>query len=218
MNHRFLNRMLLVTALLFSGPAFAYYSVMDNGEILSPGRYKLTGEAQFVTSDSGINIPLRFDAGLNDEMGIRALIGFGETDFFVGGLFKWMPVPDLDKQPAIGANMGILYGRDNGSGELTFRFEPLLSKRFEVNFGHLTPYASIPLSIRTRNGDQYEDDPTDFVAQFAVGTQLEIPDWKNLQFMTELGFDLENAYSYLSFAGVIYFDEEGFDLPGSSTP
>jgi hypothetical protein len=216
MNYGLINRFIFAFALVFSARAFAYYSVMDNGEILAPGKYKITGETQFITDDGGINIPLRFDAGLNDEMGIRGIIGFGATDFFAGGMFKWMPVPDLDNQPAIGANMGILYGRDRGSGELTFRFEPLISKRFEVNFGHITPYASIPLGVRTRNGDRYENDPTDFVAQFAVGGQLELHDWNNLQFMTELGVDLDNAYSYLSFAAVIYFDEEGFDLPGSN--
>ena len=50
-----------------------------------------------------------------------------------------------------------------------------------------------------------------------MGTQLELPNWNNLQFMTELGFDLDNAYSYLSFAAVVYFDEEGFDLPGTGS-
>lgn len=204
--------LLFILTLAFATPAFAYYSVMDNGEILAPGKYKLTGEAQFMTDPSGLNAGARFDMALNDEMGLRAMAGFGKIDFFLGALFKWMPVPDLEKQPAIGFNAGVLYGSEDGDGELTLRFEPLISKKFEVNFGFLTPYASVPLGLRMRNADRYEDDKTDLTSQLAIGTQLQLPDWQNLQFMAELGFELDNSYSYISGAAVFYFDEEGFEL------
>lgn len=207
---------LLLAGVFLSTPALAYYSVMDNGEIMEARHYKLTPELQFITDVGGINTSVRFDTGLTDDTGLRAMVGFGRTDFFAGALFKWMPVPDFDKQPAIGANFGVLYGRENNGSDLTFRLEPLVSKRFLVHFGHLTPYASLPLGLRIHNGDRYDTTNTDITSQIVVGTQVELDGWDTLQFMTELGADLASAYSHISLAAVLYFDEEhGFLLPSS---
>lgn len=170
-----------VLLLSFSAPAFAYYSVMDNGEIMEPGKYKITGETQFLTDEGGINISGRFDTGITDETGLRALIGFGKTDFFAGALFKWMPVPDIEGQPAIGANMGLVYGKDGDVTDLNFRLEPLISKKFLVHFGALTPYASIPLAIRVRSATNDVRDDTELTSQLVVGSQVKLKDWSNLQ-------------------------------------
>lgn len=204
----------LVMALTFSTSTWAYYAVLDNGEVLKSGRYKLTGDAQALTQDGGLNVAARFDAGFQEEFGVRALAGVGKTDFFVGGLFKWMPIPDLERQPAIGFNIGLLYGKDGDTRDLTFRFEPLISKRIEVDATAFTPYASLPLGLRMRDSDDRSvNEDTRLAVQLVVGSQLQIEAWKNLQFMAEVGIDIDNSPGYISGAAVLYFDEEnGFTL------
>lgn len=190
-----------------SAPAWAYYGVLDNGEILSAGHYKLTGDLQALTSSGGLNIGTRFDIGFQDEFGARAILGAGTTDVFFGGLLKWMPVPDIEGQPAIGFNAGLLYANDGGTRDLTFRFEPLVSKKFKVDDSYLTPYASLPIGLRQR--DAREGHNTSYVTtQLVAGSQLEIPKWKNLQFIGELGLNLDNAFSYVSVGAILYFDSE----------
>ncbi len=199
----------------FSAPAFAgYYSVLDTGEVLQAGHYKVTGDAQILTKNGGLNAGATFDMGFQEEFGLRALVGFGSTDVFAGGLFKWMPVPDIENQPAIGFNAGILYGKDGDTSDMTVRFEPLVSKKLHIEQTTLTPYASLPIGIRTRNSSNYYvEDGTKMTFQMVVGSQLQVEQWKNLQFMAEIGLDLDKAPSYISFAGVFYFDSEnGFSL------
>jgi len=193
--------------LLFGNFAQAYYTVMDNAEVLPKGVYKATGELQFITDRGGMNLASRFDAGVSEEIGLRGLFGFGTTDIFFGGLVKWIPFPDIDGQPAIGMNAGLLYARDDENRDLTIRLEPLVSKEFELGNFWLTPYASLPVGIRVRNSDVAKDS-TDLTFQIAAGSQLQVEKWKNLQFMAEIGFDIDKAYSYVSGSVVYYFDEE----------
>lgn len=197
---------LTLTALL-SIPAFAYYDVLDSGEILSKGQYKLTGAGQLLTDRGGLNAEAMIDAGFQDEFGIRGLFGFGRTDIFAGALFKWMPIPDLDKQPAIGFNVGVLYGKADAARDLTFRFEPLVSKKFSDGNLVFTPYASLPIGIRTRDSE-IDGNSTNMTWQLVAGTQLQIPKWKKLQFMGEFGVDLDSAVSHITVGALLYFDEE----------
>lgn len=195
------------SALLLSNSAFAYYSVLDNGEVLLQGRYKLTGTTQFLTDTGGANLAGRFDAGLTEDVGARALVGFGHTDFFFGGLAKWMPIPDTEKQPAVGLNAGLIYAKDNGARDLIVRIEPLASKKFNVETAVLTPYVSLPLGIRMRDSDNGDDDD-DITLQLVVGSQLQLEQWKNLQFIAEVGVDLNNAPGFVNVGAIFYFDQE----------
>lgn len=183
--------------------AWAYYSVMDNGEILAPGKFKTTAETQFLTNEGGgLNVSGRFDMGVDDQTGVRGEVGFGKTDFFMGALFKWMPFPDVGQQPNIGFNAGVIYARDRGDNELSLRFEPLVSKFFETGFGGLTPYASLPFGIRSVADD------TETPLQLVFGTQIKTNQLEHIQFLVEAGIDLNDSFSYISVGGVLYFDEE----------
>jgi hypothetical protein len=204
-------KILGLCAMLMSLNAWAYYDVLDNGEILERGKFKVTTGVQALTDTGGGNIDAIIDAGINEEFGVRGLVGFGRTDYSAGALLKWMPIPDVENQPAIGANFGLLYGKWNDARDLTFRFEPLVSKKFVLEEVTLTPYASLPLGIRTRNSDTQNTD-TALAFQFATGAQVQVPQWKNLQFMGEVGVDLDKALSHVSVAAIWYFDESGFEL------
>lgn len=203
-----------VVALGFlSSPCWAYYDVLDTGEVMQKGKYKLTADTQLLTSTGGGNVGVIADAGIQEEYGLRAIAGLGRTDYFFGGLFKWMPIPDIQNQPAVGFNAGLLYAKWYDNRDLTFRFEPLVSKKFSLEQVIITPYGSIPLGLRTRSSNVNSDTGTDIAWQFVVGSQLQIEKWKNLQFMGEVGLELDHSLSHISVAAIWYFDEEnGFEL------
>lgn len=192
--------------------AWAYYTVLDNGEVMGQGKYKLSPGLQFLTDHGGVNLNTSADMGLNDEFGIRGNLGFGEVNFYGAGFVKWMPVPDIDNQPAVGLNAGIVYASDGDFNELTIRFEPMASKKFTVGNNAFTPYVALPIGIRMRNWDN-RDDENDVAWQAVVGTQVQVEQWKNLQFITELGFDIDNSPGYFAISAVMYFDDQnGFSL------
>lgn len=208
-------RVLSLALLIGShGYSYAYTSVMDTGEIMPANQYKLTGETQFITNeDGGLNLGGRFDGGINEDMGFRAEVGFGKTDVFLGGMFKYMPFPDTDTQPALGFNTGILYGRNGSNSETTLRFEPLVSKQFKASFGKLTPYASLPLGVVLSSKDIRGKKDTNVEMQLAFGSQVKTNKWDNLQFIGEVGLNLKDAFSYISLGVVYYYDvDKGFVL------
>jgi hypothetical protein len=202
-------RSLMIVSLTFlSLQANAYYSVMDTGEIMESGRYKVTPELQFLTSDGGANVGADIDMGLNEDTGLRGQVGFGTTDFYLGAFFKYMPFPDVDNQPAIGFNLGGVYARDAGDADFTVRFEPLISKKFGADFGAITPYASLPLAVQHRSAEKYAHDHNNFLMQLAFGTQVDLKSLDNIGLLAEVGIDLNKAFSYISFGAAWYFGEQ----------
>jgi hypothetical protein len=200
---------LSVSALLLSSPCWAYYEVLDTGEVLAPGHHKITGGLQALTDDGGANMTGIFDTGLQQDWGLRGIVGFGKTDYSLGGMVKWVPIPDVEGQPAVGLNAGLTYARWNDANELTFRFEPLVSKKFMIDTAAITPYASVPIGVRVRNSNRADvDDDTQTTFQLALGSQLQVEQLKNLQFIAELGLDLDHAFPYVSVGALFYFDNE----------
>lgn len=195
------------TLIFFAQASHAYYSVLDNNELLTKGNYKLTGTGQIFTDEGGgVDLSTRFDAAINEDFGVRGILGFGEVDFFAGAMLRWVPIPDIENQPAVGVHTGLIYGNDGDYRDFTVRIEPVVSKVFDQNGTIFTPYASLPLGIRFRDGE-YEDD-TDLVWQLVAGSQLQLPAFKKLQFIGEIGLDLNKAPSYINLGAVLYFDEE----------
>lgn len=203
----FLSAAIVGFAIMASTPAWAYYGVLDTGEVLAPGHYKVTGDFQALTDVGGINTALRFDMGFQDEYGLRVIGGVGKTDVFFGGLFKWMPFPDVEGQPAIGFNLGLLYAKDGYERDMTVRFEPLISKKFDLHSLVWTPYASLPIGLRMRDRTDAANG-TYGAWQLVAGTQLQIEKWKNLQFIAEVGANLDNALSHVSVGAIFYFDQD----------
>lgn len=197
--------LLLALSVFFGLPAHAYYSVMDTGQIMDPGQFKLTPELQFVTQDGGANVGADFDAGLTDSSGLRAQIGGGDTDFYLGGFYKYMPYPDIDNQPAIGFNTGLVFAHDAGASDMTVRFEPLISKKFFGDFGAITPYGSIPLGWQHRSAEIYVNDHDNFTIQVAGGAQLDLKTIPNVGLMMEVGINVQKAFNYVSFGAAWTF-------------
>lgn len=199
--HRF--RLLLVLTLLWSAQASAYYTTMDTGQMLKLGEYKLGAEAQFITEgDDGVNIGARFDGAINDELGWKTLLGAGTTDLFLGGFVKWVPFPDTEKQPAIGVIAGVLYAHYEDLNELSLRAHPFISKKFALEFGDITPFFALPIGIRTA------DSETDVPFQVALGAEFRPTGIEKINFLAEIGFDINDAFPYFAIGATLQFDEE----------
>ncbi len=208
---RVLSKSVFILGFL-SSPCWAYYEVLDNAEILSRGAYKLTGATQALTESGGLNATGIFDAGFTEDFGARALAGFGKTDFYFGAMAKWIPIPDVENQPAVGFNGGLIYAKWLDGHDLTFRVEPLVSKKFNIDSSTVTPYASLPIGIRMRNS-KYKDDTTEMTWQLVLGSQLQLERWKNLQFIGEVGLDLDNSLAHVEVGAIFYFDDKnGFEI------
>lgn len=205
----FLSTLLI---LISSSPAFGYYSVLNTGDILPEGKYTATGETQFLMDPGGINLGAKFDSGINESTGFRADLGFGKTDLSLGAFVKYIPYPDVEGQPAVGLNSGIIYATDAGINVFTVRFEPLVSKKFETSFGHLVPYASVPVGLAHRSKRINNEDKNDLAIQIVGGTEIKHRQLNGVKFMAEVGIDIDNAFSYVSLAGVFDFDSTGFHI------
>lgn len=202
---KFITFAFVITASISS---HAFYTFQDTGDLLAPGRYALGGELQMVTSgDSGVNAVGKFDGGINDSLNYRAVVGFGNVNYQMQALIKWVPIPDVDSQPAIGLTTGLLYanydieGSNGDDNEFSVRFIPFLSKKFDSAVGPFTPYVAAPLAIRTFDGD------SDVPVSLAIGTKYSHIDLKGVEFTAEAGFNVDDAYNYISIGAIFPFDD-----------
>lgn len=204
MKNKILACLFAIGALASTSSSYAHYSFQDTGDLLAKDRYAIGTELQFVTSgDDGANLLGKFDGGFTDDLNYRLIVGVGNTDLQLSALVKWVPVPDYDKQPAFGITSGVLYARFAGENELSLRATPFVSKKFEVEFGTLTPYAALPVAIRTYDSD------TDVLVQFALGSKYSHPDVIGTEFTAEIGFDIDKAFNYFSIGAIFPLDADG---------
>lgn len=202
MNSWFL-RLALIGAMVTPTAAHAYFSTIDNGELLAPGKYQISLEPQLIFNRyDGGNVVGRFDAGLNESSGVRGLFGVGKVDFQVGGFYKWIPFPDVDNQPAIGLDAGAILARVQDHTEFSIRLHPLISKRFEAEVGDFIPYASLPLGITTR------PEKAVFPVQIEIGTEFRPLNYSRWSVFGELGVSITEAFSYVSVAAAYRFDDD----------
>ena len=199
---RYLPFLILTAALKLPATAFGYYSTIDTGELVKPGAYQMSLEPQLMFNRyEGFNAVGRFDTGINEQSSFRGLLGVGKVSFQLGGFYKIVPFPDTAKQPAIGADVGVIYARVNDMTETSLRFHPLFSKRFETEVGDFTPYGSLPLGVTFRSDETYVP------IQIAGGTEFRPLNLANWSFFAELGININKSFSYLSAAVAYRFDD-----------
>ncbi len=193
--------LLVASSFLNLNYSLAYNSIINTGSITEKGSYKLGSELQILTDEpSGGNILLFIDLPTNSQsLDYRFKFGTGATDINFGFAAKWIPVPDLQNQPALGAILDVDWISDNDFDFLTFRVAPLISKSFKWEYGAMIPYAAIPLGGRqilsSTTGDKF-----DFFAQLSFGVELDFEAYENLTFFGEAGFDIEESITYFSIA------------------
>lgn len=200
-----LMRYTILSLFLLFGvtPCFAYYETLQTGEVLNADQYNVGLNTQFITDhDSGVNFSGRVETGYNEEFGLGAHLGFGTTDFVAGAYVKWVPIPDYEEQPAIGLTAGLLFARIDGYNEVSVRANPFVGKRYQTDHGNFSPYASVPIGIRSFNGE------TTFPIQLALGTEFEPVQFEHIRFMGEIGFNIHKAFTYITLGAVFEIDDE----------
>ncbi|MEK2687619.1 hypothetical protein [Bdellovibrio sp. GT3] len=196
-----------VLCLFLSSPAHAYLSILESGEVLSSNLIQVGFEPQILTNrESGANFDVFVETGLNDSTSARFLIGGGTIDFNAFASVKWIPIPDFANQPAMGIRAGIGFARDNDDNVLQVQAAPLLSKRFETEYGLTVPYIAIPFAYLNTKEDNY------IATNLAVGTEWQHPDLKDTMTLGgEVGVDLNKSYTYISiFATFPFESSKGF--------
>ncbi len=197
-----MKRLAFALLIALAPQAHAYYSTLDTGDTLGANKYSVSVEPQFIFDRyDGVNLNGRFDAGINEDSNLRAIVGFGEVNFQAGAMYKYIPFPDTPSQPAIGIEAGALYAHLQSVSEFDLRIHPLISKKVKIEDLKFNFYGSIPF------GATFHDGNTFYPIQLAFGAEWKVPKYEQFSFMGELGINVNSAFGYLSFAGIYYFDE-----------
>lgn len=213
LNRRLLGRKALLRSALvfgaalsfFSTPAHAYFSTVDNGEVLREGQFQAMFAPQMIFNNyDGANFTGRLDMGLAEGLSARGILGFGKVDFQIGGMVKWVPFPDTPSQPAIGGEAGLLVARIGSRTQYSLRFHPLISKKIETEIGDVIPYGSLPLGVTIQSGGT---DETFIPVQLVGGAELRPLEMKNWSFFGELGVNLTRSFGYVTAAVAYRFDD-----------
>lgn len=190
---------IFLTAFLLSRLSHAFLTVNETAEILPDNYFKIGVAPQaLLSSGGGFNIGAFVDAHLDDDLDGRVTAGGGETDFWAQASLKWVPFPDVDRQPAMGARAAIIYAReenDLGDNEnLTgFQIAPLFSKKADTRYGNMIPYVAVPFTFFNAKSGSYT------ASQFTVGAEW-FPE-QDKHFGTEFNLNLKDSHSSFS----VYF-------------
>lgn len=198
------QKLLLPIILLFSFQSQAWLSVMDTADLIDSDDYNITLEGQIIAEDdTGANLNAKLETSFMDEFSLSAELGFGHFDFYGGAAFKWAPVPDIKgHQPALSISGGLYYTVVDSENILTFRAEPIVSKKFDTHYGVFNPYASLPINFLTF------DNETEVGTQFVIGTHFQERTIENFTFYAEAGFDISDTFNYFSVGLLFKFDKQ----------
>lgn len=182
-----------LTALILSRTSMAYLTIGETAEVLPEGYYKFGLQPQVIVSDgSGFNIGAYIDANLRNGIDGRLEIGGGDMEFWTAGTVKWVPIPDVDRQPAVGFRGGLSYARDSGTDAFHLLVAPIISKKADTRYGEMVPFIALPLSIPVINTKKGS----------ATGVQLAIgAEWfqnKDVNYGIELDLNLSKSFSAVS--------------------
>lgn len=182
-----------LTALILSRTSMAYLSIGETAEVLPEGYYKFGLQPQLVVSDGGgFNMGAYIDANLQNGIDGRLEIGGGETEFWTAGTVKWVPIPDVDRQPAVGFRGGLSFARDGGSDATHLLLAPIISKKADTRYGEMVPFIALPLSVPVINTKKSS----------ATGVQLAVgAEWfqnKDVNYGIELDLNLSKSFSAVS--------------------
>ncbi len=198
-----LLKSIVFSVLAFAPSAHAYNSVIQTGDVVEPGAFQLAIVPQVILSRyKGVGLDAMLDVGVDTASSIRGVIGVGDgVDFQVGGLYKYIPFPDTENQPAIGGEAGLVFARTAGKSEVDLRFNPLISNKYESEIGDITPYVSLPVGIEFRDGESLVP------VQLALGTELRLLSTPQLSFFLEGAVNLHDAFGSISGALTWRFEE-----------
>lgn len=200
LKHILLVALLFSTTFLLSRNSHAYLSLKETAELLPDGIFKLGVAPQLKLSDgSGFNVGAYFDTSLSEDMNGRVEIGGGETDFWTAGSVKYVPFPDVGRQPAIGGKLALIYARDEKVNFYDVQFSPIISKLANTTYGKMIPFVGLPITWVSTKDDSFVS------TQFAVGAE-----WfsnRDMHVGAELDLNLNKSFSSLTMFVSFPFDQ-----------
>lgn len=189
-----------VLCLFLSSNAHAYLSIAESAEVLPVGKYSLGVEPQFLTNKGGgTNLNVFLNGSLNESTSARVTIGAGAIDFNAFASVKWVPFPDVDNQPAMGLRAGAGLARDGDENLLQLQVAPLISKKYETEYGLTVPYVAVPITFLNTKEENF------VASNIAFGSEYTHPEVIGT-FGAEVGLDLNKSYSYISIFATFPFD------------
>lgn len=191
---------IFLTAFILSRSSFAYLSINETAELMPDGYYKLGVAPQLMLSDGGgLNFGAFFDTYIADDINGRVQIGAGKTDFWTSVSAKWVPYPDIDRQPAMGLRGALIYARDESTNFYNLQISPIISKMADTRYGKMIPYIGLPVTlINTKDNSKT-------ATQFAVGAE-----WfsdKDMHVGAEFDLNLNNSFTAVSVFISFPFDQ-----------
>ncbi|MBY0385052.1 hypothetical protein K2X05_07825 [bacterium] len=185
--------LIILSLFIFSGKAQAYQSLLTSGDMIQPQTYQFLPYLESIFDEyDGLNINSRLAYGFNEELQGDVEIGFGEFDVMLGAFLKWVPIPDYEKQPAIGVRAGLSYIDTNRYSQTSVTAMPFVSKGIETPHGRIVPYLGLPMAINSNSDDTY------FSTRLAFGTEWTHPTHKRCHAVAELGLELSKSFSSLT--------------------
>ncbi|HPI40836.1 MAG TPA: hypothetical protein PLJ21_08515 [Pseudobdellovibrionaceae bacterium] len=182
--------------ILFStSSAQAYLTVGESAEILPASEYRFGFEPQlFLNEGGGGNLGAFFESQVSDSSSTRVGLSTGKVDFSLFGSFKFVPFPDVDKQPAIGGRVGLGYSRLGADNLFQFQVAPLVSKKTQTveKLGEVVTYFALPFTMTTGKGEGY------VASNMTFGLEVTPPTESVFYWSAEVSFNLNRSYSYIS--------------------
>ncbi len=175
------------------------------GDLLPYGQIKVLPAFQLIRSPvTTIGVFTSIEKRIHDSAQLVGSLSLGGN--LEGGVFyKWVPIPDYQKQPAMGVLAGISYGRikkeDSKNSSLdekqieslfTIKGQPFLSKYFQSAYGTFNAYVAIPVGI------EFGGDDTEIPIKIAVGSEMTFPDQSKV-FLLEIGVNLIDSSTSVLF-------------------
>ena len=191
---------------LFTSTHAAYLSLGESGEVIPESTFQVGAAPQVITNgDGGFNVAAFLDAGWTDSFSSRFMLGAGEVDFYVSGSAKWIPFPDVDRQPAMGLKLSLWYAREGSSNINTIQLLPMVSKKYPTDNGIFIPYAAYGISNYSIAGSNKTGD------QFFIGSDWKNPDFGSINVTGEIATSLKDSTSSISiFASIPFDNKKGF--------
>lgn len=201
--------LILFSFFFQTSQAKAYYTLLTTGDLLQPRTYKVTGFMQFITDGPvGTTFNTQLESYLREDASLLFSVGAG-THQVASVAVKWVPIPDLDRQASLGALLGIHLGKfktnfapsfiSKTQQDFSIFVKAFLSKQFSVELGEMQSFASLHLGL------QKLEEQTRVPILLGVGTELKLFSQPNFNFIGELGFNLNQAFTYLSMGLVFLY-------------
>lgn len=187
----------------FQAPqAQAYYTFLTTGDLPKPGTYKATGFMQFITDGAiGTTVNAQLESYFREDASLLFSAGVG-THQVASATIKWVPIPDLPRQASLGALLGLHIGSfktnlasdsvSKSQKDFSIFFKTFLSKQLSIELGEMESFAALHLGL------QVLEEHTRVPILLSVGTELKLFSQPNFNFIGELGFNLNQAFTYLS--------------------